>query len=277
MFKYIGIRGHRGAGKQSVAYLIGIALDYYYHHRSWDGFSDIYRKACDDVCVNREVWRMANLDRVQFESFGDGVKYSLSSIFNIPKECMDDDRKKDSTYINLKDFKMKGCVDDADASAFRSANVIRTASELYDIMHERAHRAHTDGIPNIIDYDIWINLRELILYYGKILMQGFLGKNVWIKSYAVNESEMNRFYADNRLMFKIFIDCKFPCELTYIIGEGGKIVEVERDCNRKKDSDISGELSEDRRHDFLIQNNGSLYDLQEDVKCITLQILGHRD
>lgn len=49
MFKYIGIRGHRGAGKNTISYLLAVALDYYTRNNSWDGFEKVYNDAVERV------------------------------------------------------------------------------------------------------------------------------------------------------------------------------------------------------------------------------------
>ena len=49
MFKYIGIRGHRGAGKNTISYLLAVALDYYTRNNSWDGFEQVYNDAVERV------------------------------------------------------------------------------------------------------------------------------------------------------------------------------------------------------------------------------------
>ena len=45
MFKYIGIRGHRGAGKNTISYLLGVAIDFYLRNKSWVGFDEVYNQA----------------------------------------------------------------------------------------------------------------------------------------------------------------------------------------------------------------------------------------
>ena len=51
-------------------------------------------------------------------------------------------------------------------------------------------------------------------------MQRSFGSNVWIKSLKVNKLDSERFYTINgKTMYKIFTDCKFPSEISYIINE----------------------------------------------------------
>lgn len=276
MFKYIGIRGHRGAGKQTIAYLIGVAVDFYRNNHSWEGFDEVYKEACDNICMNSEYWRDVDLSRVVFESFGDGVKYVISSLFNIPKDYMDDDFLKDNAYVNLKDFRLEVNRDKWAAAAFHQDHKgsIIDEKELFRLMYKKAGVFFELHTPNVIDTDMWISLRGLITYFGKYVMQGLLGKNVWIKSFAVNEEDMGKFYADNKTVYKILVDCKTCCEISYIINAGGKVINVIREDNIKDESEISKELSSDNRCDFTIHNDGRLEDLQKEIEDITLKILG---
>ena len=106
-------------------------------------------------------------------------------------------------------------------------------------------------------------------------MQQFFGRNVWVKSLENSKWENERFYALNKTIYKIFVDCKFPTEISYICNNEGKVVKVTRENNIKQDTDFSDQLDNDNRYDFEIKLDGDLLNPEtiENIKDITLKIL----
>ena len=122
---------------------------------------------------------------------------------------------------------------------------------------------------------IYLTLRELIAYYSKYVMQTFFGNDVWIKSLENNKWENERFYAASKTVYKIFVDCKFPSEISYIYNNNGIIVKVNRENNQKENTNFSCELKNDNRFDYEINLDGNLLNPKtiEDIKSITLKII----
>ena len=107
-------------------------------------------------------------------------------------------------------------------------------------------------------------------------MQRSFGSNVWIKSLKVNKLDSERFYTINgKTMYKIFTDCKFPSEISYIINNFGTIIKVNRDNHIKSETQISEALKNDNRFDYEINFDGNLESKEtfEQIKSITLKIL----
>jgi hypothetical protein len=107
-------------------------------------------------------------------------------------------------------------------------------------------------------------------------MQSFFGKNVWIKSLEVSRWESERFYTGSgKTIYKIFTDCKFPTEISYIKNNSGIIVKINRDNNIKEGTNISKELENDDRFDFEINLDGNLLKTEtfETIKSITSKII----
>ena len=104
MFKYIGIRGHRGAGKNTISYLLAVALDHYTRNNSWDGFEQVYNDAVERVLEDESFLAESEFKNVFFESFADTAKVVLNQITGIPTDYMYDDWYKEAVIVDLKDF-----------------------------------------------------------------------------------------------------------------------------------------------------------------------------
>lgn len=269
MFKYIGIRGHRGAGKNTIAYLLGTAIEFYVLHNTWDGFEEVYKKAVDDIINEGNTGRIPDngYTRVFFESFADTAKITLAQILGVPVDWMYDDWIKDSTLFSLHDFSYTKAKNKIDLAMLQSEAHPWGAEQLYQFIQEGKFSFEETGH--------YIFLRDLIVFYSKCVMQNFFGKNVWVKSLENSQSEDEKFFAGNKTVYKIFVDCKFPTEISYIYKNEGKVVKVVRNNNIKSGLAISEEITDDPRYDFLVELNGNLLDEEtiETIKSITLKII----
>ena len=91
-----------------------------------------------------------------------------------------------------------------------------------------------------------------------------------------NESMEEKFYANDKTVYKIFTDCKFSSEISYIQNKNGKIIKVTRLDNKKEDTEISKELDNDTRIDYTFDFDHLGMDLmkyQKDIELLTLKIL----
>ena len=267
MFKYIGIRGHRGAGKNTISYLLAVALDHYTRNNSWDGFEQVYNDAVERVLEDESFLAESEFKNVFFESFADTAKVVLNQITGIPTDYMYDDWYKEAVIVDLKDFSFDTAKDKLMLGSLKEERRLYTADELMekvkavDVFKKEEH--------------IYLTLRELIAYFSKYVMQTFFGRDVWIKSLENNKWETERFYASNKTVYKIFIDCKFPSEISYIYKNNGCIIKITRDNNMKSSTNISSELKDDDRFDYEINLDGNLKnpDTIEAIKSITSKII----
>ena len=273
MVKYIGIRGHRGAGKNTISYLLGLAIEYYTVNGNFDGFEEQYKEAVDKIIENPEflddLGNSSDFRHVMFDSFADTTKITLAQILGFPSEWMYNDWCKDATIVDLKDFSFRRAQTKLNLQSILSLSKdnLYTAEKLYKAMLK-------EDLTQTKDH-VYITLRELIVYYSKYVMQQFFGKSVWVKTLENNRFETERFWGGSRLVYRIFVDCKFSTEISYIVYKNGKIVKVSRDNNVKPDTDFSDQLDGDDRFDFEIKPNGDLLkpELIEDIKSITLKII----
>lgn len=270
MFKYIGIRGHRGAGKNTIAYLLGTAIEFYLQHNSWEGFELQYQLAVQKVLEEgSETIPEYDFKNVYFESFADTAKITLAQIIGLPVDWMYNDWCKDATIIDMCDFSFEKAQNKLNLYSMLNLKKdnMYTAEQLYHAMQQC-------DITQTKDH-VYITLRELIVYYSKYIVQKYFGRNVWVKSLENNKWENERFYAFNKTIYKIFVDCKFPTEISYIYNNKGKIVNVVRANNIKPDTDFSDQLANDTRYDYEIELDGDLLKTEtiKTIKDITLKIL----
>lgn len=268
MFKYIGIRGHRGAGKNTFSYLLGVTLNYYMLNEKFDeGYNTEYKKAVDKILeLNEDFLETSELSNIYFESFADTAKITLAELIGIPSYYMYNDWCKDSVFVDLQNFHFLQVKEKIDIPPMLKEAY--TARQLYDIIL-------SDKNFFLIEKPIYIQLRELIIYYSKYVMQGFFGSNVWVKTLEKNRWEQEKFYSANKVIYKIYTDCKFSSEVSYIKNNNGIIIRVNRDENIKDDTEFSNELHNDDRVDYHINWNLDLYDNNfiEELKSLTLKIL----
>lgn len=268
MFKYIGIRGHRGAGKNTVSFLLGTAIDFYTKNNSWEGFDEVYKDAVDMALHDDSFVDCADFTNVFLESFADTAKIMLSQLFGIPSEYFYDDWCKDSIIIDMKTFTFSQAKDKLELQRMKENKYLCDAEKLIRI-------ANFKGIDGNDD-PVFTTLRELIAFFSKYVMQKNFGRSVWVKSLSVNKWDQERFYTGRgKTIYKIFTDCKFPSEVSYIYNNNGKIIKVIRDNNVKEDTQISKELDLDPRFDYQIELDGDLMSdkTKEDIKSLTLKII----
>ena len=277
MIHYIGIRGHRGSGKNTISYLLGVSIDYYFkHNKSLEGFEETFNAACNRVTLDEDFLKEAEFDKVYFEGFADTPKILLSQLIGIPSEWMWSDWKKDSVFINMKDFSSHECKDKLEVGAFlKQPNVFDSADKFGEYMSLLSNGLGLKSGSYIIKNDCYLSLRELIIYFGKEVMQQKFGIDVWVKSLKSNDLDRDSFFAANKTMYKIFTDVKFPSEVSYIKDRKGFIIEVFRPSNVKEDTVLSYQLSDDRRVDFTIEIGDRLEDLRSQIESLTLKIINN--
>lgn len=252
--KYIGIRGHRGAGKNTIAYLLGNVLQYIHDSKidnveellSNTSFVVYWRVICDNIIKDEhKALDNMNTPNVYLESFGYLPKMLIELLTDIPHKYIESDYYKDHVVVNIKDFSW--IVDDNETN-IKSLPNAQTAIDRVECEGFESHTAY-------------LSLREFIVYFATVCMK-YLGKNVWVKAMRCSEDKNNEYerYYNIGTQFKIFKDIKAPSELSYVKNHGGKIIKVSRPNNQKANKGVE-QLEGDSRYDYSIINTDISQDL----------------
>lgn len=262
MNKVIGIRGHRGAGKTTISYLIGNTINYLIKNKEiLNDFNDLYRTWCDDIISDEKIIHECGLDYVYFDSFSDTLKLWVILLIGCPKDYLYDDYYKDHLVINMKDFSYKVYDNLPD-------NLL-THNQLYELIPK-------DKNPSTITKNIYISLRDFILYFGMEVMQRYFGMNIWVKSLK-NSSPFYNSIFDDDISYRIFTDVKTPGEITYIRNDKkGIIIKVSRPGHKKISKGLD-RLGQDTRFDYEIVVGEELYDTKEQIIKIVKSIIYGKD
>lgn len=257
---YIGIRGHRGAGKSSIAYLLGNTIEFICqgHEGLLDKeiFDNLYTNWCNNIMMDPNCIYSSTNQNVYFESFSDSIKTFIRLLLGCPEEYLYEDKYKDSIVINLRDLSLKPIQE----CAFIT---LTSSTELYEKIDKQAG-------PQVFASNVYVTLREFIMYFGLEVMQRFFGRNIWVKSLKANSSQYDKFY-DLGNNYKVFIDLKTPAEVTYIKQANGVVVNVNRPSHKKGRSGLE-RLGQDDRIDYNIDVNGDLYQLKPIIIDVAKQI-----
>ena len=242
MYRYIGIRGHRGSGKSSISYLLALLIQSIQTGKGTypESIDDEYKKLVEEICAG-DVTNNVGFKDIHLETFSDTPISLIYMIFGIPVEDCYDDWKKDNMFINLRTYEY---------TAVRPEKVW-DAKEYFELRNDEMNNEES---PHKITNDIWFTLRELISYYGSYVMKYFFGTNVWIKSMVVNENGMENFFTQGEdITWKIYTDVKFTSEVDFIKQRNGIIVNLIRPDKAKKNNNTSTNLKYDTRIDYELK------------------------
>lgn len=259
--KYIGVRGHRGAGKISISYLLGNTLEYLVKNKGviQDDYNTLYDTWVDDVMADENCIYSASLNNVMFESFSSTILFFIELITGISVECLISDYYKDHMLVNLKDF--------------TTVEYSEIPKDLKIYTHEAVYDAIPKDLPpaQIAD-DVYMLLRDFIIYFGMDVMQRFFGVDVWVKSLDMGYKILPEDYYND---YKIYFDVKTPAEVSCIRNKKGFIININRSLNKKESKDLN-KLSKDNRIDYNIEIKGSLKDLKNQIIDICKDIYSKR-
>lgn len=261
MKKYIGIRGHRGSGKISIAYLIANTLEYLFDFNDiGEDFNSLYTSWCN-LLMENEQEAVNNIDtpHVYLESFGDLPKMLTEMLTSIPHEYIYSDYYKDYTFISVRTMETKVFHDKEQLDEFLNSQHIWSSDELINYVDKRGFDES--------GYEYWMSLREFILYYAKTTSK-YLGKDIWVKLMKMNElrdDEMQQKYNifGSGDKYKLFVDLKASSEITYVKDRDGFIIKINRPNNVK--SKGFDNLQNDDRFDYELNIEGGLYDLKNKI------------
>ena len=257
MTKYVGIRGHRGSGKISIAYLIANTIEYLMDFKNvGEDFDNLYKSWCNEL-IKDEQNAVYNIDtpHVYLESFGDLPKMLTEMLTNIPHEYIYSDYYKDHIFIDIRTMKYVEMNDEEiskfDHDLWKFQDLIKFVEEF--------------GFGELNSY--WMSLREFILYYAKTTSK-YLGNDIWVKLMRVSEERDNEMQTKYNIFgkgskYKLFVDLKAVSEVTYVKDRNGFIIKINRPQNIKEKG--FDNLENDNRYDYELNIEGGLYELKDKI------------
>lgn len=244
--RYIGITGHRGSGKTSVAYLLGNILDRLKIGYTKDEIIEMFPKWCDTIKGNQNAIYDCALDYIYFDEFGEMPKSFVAQLLSIDMSVLDNDVLKDSMYVNMKDFKLYA--NDGTFKTITADDVLANNGKKWS--------------------DRYISLREFAKCLSIDIMQKFFGSDVWLKTLRVNDNKWNE--PDSG--WRLFSDVKTKDEIQYIRDKNGVLIRTKHPSNKKSNSGITNIDSTSCNAEYIINTEGSLYDLFEPIYNIAVSI-----
>jgi hypothetical protein len=240
---YIGVRGHRGAGKPTISYLLAGTIDWYLRYRSFDeAFEEFYASLVREIVENPDDFLNSRVfDYVYLESFSDTQRVICSMILGIDIDHFYNEHSKDH---------LKVCLNNLEVSEVSDTDRLVTAEE------------KMDGLAGDT-----MTLREFCSYFS-LGMQYLVSDNIWINSLENSRSIYE--HGNSHTLYKIFYDVKLPNEVTYIVERGGYIVKALRPGHQKGSTSLSSKLDSDNRVDFEVMIDGDdMMSCKQDLMEIT--------
>lgn len=251
MEKVIGITGHRGAGKTTVAWLLGNCINNLLNKQKIT--KELYKLWVDKIVSYERVVFESDLDYIYFDSFQDTLLNVIWQLTGIPYSDMVDDHKKDNMVVNLKNFDYYPIEE--------NIHPITAKELLNENMGKSIHP---------IEQDQWMLLRDFIIYFGHDVMKRFFGENVWVKALLKSPVYENGF---SRTEWVIFVDTKTRAEQQYILDHG-ILINVVRNGNHKVDSEITNQNNDILEHcEYEIVITDDLMDTYKVIPGIAADIL----
>lgn len=254
---YIGICGHRGAGKNTMAYLIANTIEYIISDGDKEEYPNRFNQWCNEIMQDESLIYSLSLKSSYIESFSTDIKSYINLLTGIPVEHMYSDLCKENIAINLKDLS------EIDVNDIENKELLISREKLFELRN-------TKDITQISS-DLYITLGDFILYFGYDIIQRFFGANFWIKSLKKNDDRWGSVWVNDNIC-KIYPDVKTECERDYIKDHDGVIIKVVRPTHKKTASPLSKDIN--FKEDITIESKeGRLFDLKDDIYDISTGIL----
>ena len=272
MQKLVGIRGHRGAGKDSVAFLLASTIEFLDKRRALQGddsssftkdFNIMYSGVVKDLVDDKnKAFANADFKHVYLDAFGDAPKAMVQQLLGCDFKYLWEEYWKDHAVVDLRTFNIEE-VDELPDGIGVTENLMNPSTMM----------SYCPSFLERCDDPCKMSLRDFILYFGINVMQKYFGQDVWVKSTAQNDRRNEEYFEDG---IRIYTDIKAPTELTYLIDKHAVIVNVERRGYKKKGGlDL---LKDDNRWDFNIQIKGNdLMSIKNDILKIAEHIYDRKE
>lgn len=175
-------------------------------------------------------------------AFAKPLKETLSIILNKPIEWFEDRDNKENCYVHLPSLQIY-------KKEVLGQEIILSENKFLKIIKSN------EPIPE----EYFISIRQLMQYYGTNVIRKFLGDKTWINAALSGKDKI------------IVSDLRFRTEYTEIKNRNGLTIYIKRDSavpgNHSSEREVI-DLYNEGKFDYIVENNGSLEDLFNNLKQI---------
>lgn len=246
-FLYIGLNGYAGAGKDTVAKMLYVILNY-----NWERKEDAYDMFRTKYSTNVRPYATLhnpNDNMCTCIAFADRLKQICADMFGIPIEYFYYNKGTAWICIN-KDFEY--------TENEPMADFIITAEDYYTCKDNYINST----------YKYYMSLREVLVYVGTYVCQYSICRNVFINS--VGNTIKNHNFKDT-LKYIICTDVRFVHEYDFIKKENGIMINIVRSSIEQAQDIAEHEMDmiDPENYHYIIYNDGTYEDLFNEVWRIT--------
>lgn len=247
-FLYIGLNGYAGAGKDTVAKMLYVILNY-----DWKSKDEAYNLFKTSYSTNIRPYATLknNEDKLcTCIAFADRLKQICADMFGVPIEYFYYNKSNSWICIN-KDFEY--------TEQEPELNYIVTADDYYSCKDNYINSTHK----------YYMSLREILVYVGTYVCQFNICRNIFVNS--VGNTIQTKFWDKSELKYIICTDVRFIHEYNFIKRNNGIMINIVRD-SVKQASDIAEhemDVIEQSSYNYVIKNNGTYEDLFDTIWTLT--------
>lgn len=259
--KFIGLYGAAGSGKDYFCSMLQFFIEYGYLDKiantdinddnqlikTYTKFLE-WKKNKDTNLVPKNIWKKST--RL---AFADIPKEAMASVYGIPLELLHDSKKKDLTFINLKTFKLSETPFEN-----RDGSIAISDQEFYEILTSdiNGYNKTIEQSQNIMklkcllgEGKLWMNIRNLMTYFGTYLCRGFIDPNIWVTR-LLNHPDFER---EDKII--IVTDIRFINEHDALKSNDFTIIRVDNPSNEKNVGGIAEKHYNEFSPDYVFNNN----------------------
>lgn len=240
----IGLTGFIGSGKDTVAKMLNIILNY-----DWTDKEECKKFYNQYFNQNRYATFKENPTTDGYctcIAFADQLKRICSVIFGIPIDRFYYNKNSGWICIN-KDFHY--------TETEPNEEYVITAEQFH---LDKDNYNHSNG-------KYYMSLREVLIYVGTYVCQYNINNNIFVN--IVNNCLKQRIHNNPKLKYVICTDVRFPHEYDYIRAKNGIMIKIKRNVINQ-DANIaehSLDYYDDEQYDYVIENSGTYDDLFDTV------------
>lgn len=228
--KIISVAGLKESGKSLAADMLGYLLNAPKIFQTYTWYKIFRGKH-----INKN-WEVT--------SFARPLKKCLSAILNVPIDWFEDRDNKENVYVSLNTLRLY-------PKYKLHPDIILSENKFQKLIKSG----------EVLPADYVLSVRQLMQYFGTEGVRHFLGDKTWINS-TLNEANSKNI---------IVSDLRFKVELEEIKARNGRCIYIKRDTavpgSHASEKEVL-ELLEENKFDNIIDNNGTLEDLFNNLKKI---------